>query len=152
MPGLAYWDRLAAGLESDGADGFMRAFDPPADERWRESVLKFTRQRIERHLHPEALARARAGGAAVARHSTASNAWARSTCLPWWSEAATIPTPRIRWPWPRSTRERLPQGELVVEDAGRAAARLAGRAALARDPRLAQSYRTEPSLTIVAPS
>jgi 3-oxoadipate enol-lactonase len=56
--GLAYWDRLAAGLEADGADGFMRAFDPPADERWREPVLKFTRQRIERHLHPEALAQA----------------------------------------------------------------------------------------------
>jgi pimeloyl-ACP methyl ester carboxylesterase len=56
--GLAYWDRLAAGLESDGADGFMRAFEPPADEHWREPVLKFTRQRIERHLHPEALAQA----------------------------------------------------------------------------------------------
>jgi 3-oxoadipate enol-lactonase len=55
---LAYWDRLAAGLEADGADGFMRAFEPPADERWREAVLKFTRQRIERHLHPEALAQA----------------------------------------------------------------------------------------------
>src|SRR5688572_1540621 len=48
---LAYWDRLAAGLEPDGADGFMRVFEPPADERWREPVLKFTRQRIERHLH-----------------------------------------------------------------------------------------------------
>jgi 3-oxoadipate enol-lactonase len=53
---LAYWDRLAAGLEADGADGFMRAFEPPADERWRDPVLKFTRQRIERHRHPEALA------------------------------------------------------------------------------------------------
>ena len=28
---LAYWDRLAAGLEADGADGFMRAFEPPDD-------------------------------------------------------------------------------------------------------------------------
>lgn len=55
---LAYWDRLAAGLEADGADGFMRVFEPPTDERWREPVLKFTRQRIERHLHPEALAQA----------------------------------------------------------------------------------------------
>lgn len=54
--GLAYWDRLAAGLETDGVDGFMRAFEPPDDERWREPVLKFTRQRIERHRHPEALA------------------------------------------------------------------------------------------------
>src|SRR5215210_69760 len=56
--GLAYWDRLAAGLESDGADGFMRAFEPPPVEKWREPVLKFTRQRIERHRHPEALAQA----------------------------------------------------------------------------------------------
>lgn len=55
---LAYWDRLAAGLEADGADGFMRAFEPPGDPRWRDAVLKFTRQRIERHLHPEALAQA----------------------------------------------------------------------------------------------
>lgn len=53
---LAYWDRLAAGLESDGADGFMRVFEPPPVEKWREPVLKFTRQRIERHRHPEALA------------------------------------------------------------------------------------------------
>ena len=55
---LAYWDRLAAGLEADAADGFMRAFEPPNDPHWRDSVLKFTRQRIERHLHPEALAQA----------------------------------------------------------------------------------------------
>lgn len=55
---VAYWDRLAAALEADGADGFMRAFEPPAEERWRDPVLKFTRQRIERHLHPEALAQA----------------------------------------------------------------------------------------------
>jgi len=55
---LAYWDRLAAGLEADGADGFMRAFEPPADARWRDAVVKFTRQRIERHRHPEALAQA----------------------------------------------------------------------------------------------
>jgi 3-oxoadipate enol-lactonase len=52
---LAYWDRLAAGLAAGGVDGFMRAFEPPADPRWREPVLKFTRQRLERHLHPEAL-------------------------------------------------------------------------------------------------
>lgn len=55
---LAYWDRLAAGLESDGADGFMRAFEPPKDPQWRDAVVEFTRQRIERHLHPEALAQA----------------------------------------------------------------------------------------------
>ena len=55
---LAYWDRLAAGLESDGVDGFMRAFEPPSDPRWRDAVVKFTRQRLERHRDPEALSRA----------------------------------------------------------------------------------------------
>jgi pimeloyl-ACP methyl ester carboxylesterase len=53
---LGYWDRLAAGLESDGVDGFMRAFEAPADPRWRDAVLEFTRQRMERHRNPEALA------------------------------------------------------------------------------------------------
>ena len=46
------------GSRRTAADGFMRAFEPPDDPRWRDSVLKFTRQRIERHLHPEALAQA----------------------------------------------------------------------------------------------
>ena len=55
---LAYWDRLAAGLAADGVDGFMRAYEPPADPRWRDAAVKFTRQRIERHKHPEELARA----------------------------------------------------------------------------------------------
>jgi len=54
--GLEYWDRLAAGLEADAVDGFMRAFEPPGDPRWRDSVLKFTRQRMERHRHLGALA------------------------------------------------------------------------------------------------
>lgn len=52
---VAYWDRLAAGLAADGIDGFLRAFEPPADERWREPVLRFTRQRLERHRELEAL-------------------------------------------------------------------------------------------------
>lgn len=55
---LAYWDRLADGLEADGVDGFMRAFEPPREARWREPVLKFTRQRLERHRDPKALAEA----------------------------------------------------------------------------------------------
>ena len=55
---LAYWDRLAAGLERDGVEGFMRAFEPPADARWRAPVIKFTRQRIARHRDLDALAEA----------------------------------------------------------------------------------------------
>lgn len=55
---LAGWDRMAAGVERGGVEGFMRAYDPPPDPRWRETALKFTRQRLERHEHPEALAAA----------------------------------------------------------------------------------------------
>jgi pimeloyl-ACP methyl ester carboxylesterase len=53
---LADWDRLADGLEQGGVDGFLAAYDPPADERFRETVLKVTRQRLERHRHPGAVA------------------------------------------------------------------------------------------------
>jgi pimeloyl-ACP methyl ester carboxylesterase len=52
------WDRLADGLERGGVDGFMDAFDRNLDPRWRETVLRFTRQRMLQHLHPEALVRA----------------------------------------------------------------------------------------------
>lgn len=55
---LAYWDRLADGLAAGGVDGFMAAFSPPADPRFRDAVVKFTRQRIERHRDPVALAQA----------------------------------------------------------------------------------------------
>ena len=52
------WDRLADGLQRGGVDGFMEAFDRNLDPRWRETVLRFTRQRMLEHLHPEALVRA----------------------------------------------------------------------------------------------
>lgn len=53
-----YWDRLAAGLEQDGVDGFMRAYGEMLDASpdWRETVLRFTRERMEQHRHPEAVA------------------------------------------------------------------------------------------------
>lgn len=53
---LEDWDRLADGMARGGVEGFMAAYEPPADPRWRETALKFTRQRIERHEHPEAVA------------------------------------------------------------------------------------------------
>ena len=115
--GLAYWDRLAAGLEADGADGFMRAFDPPADERWREAVLKFTRQRIERHRHPEAL------GQAV-------RVVPRSAAFDGLDRLAEIDVPALvvgsrddsdpthPFAVAEEYARRLPQAELVVEDSG----------------------------------
>jgi 3-oxoadipate enol-lactonase len=53
---LDEWDRLAEGLATRGVDGFMDAYEPPKEPRFREAALKFTRQRLERHAHPEAVA------------------------------------------------------------------------------------------------
>lgn len=57
---LNYWDGLAAALETGGADGFVTYIDrrQGIDPAWRESVLRFTRERISLHRHPEALVRA----------------------------------------------------------------------------------------------
>jgi pimeloyl-ACP methyl ester carboxylesterase len=57
---LAYWDRLADGLERKGVEGFMRAYEAEleVEGRWREVSLRITRQRLELHRHPAALAQA----------------------------------------------------------------------------------------------
>jgi 3-oxoadipate enol-lactonase len=57
---LAYWDGLAAALDGGGVDGFVDyiARQPDLDRGWRESVLRFTRERMLRHRHPEALVEA----------------------------------------------------------------------------------------------
>lgn len=57
---LGYWDGLATALEQRGVDGFVGYIDrvqgiAPA---WRDSVLRFTRERMLRHKHLDALARA----------------------------------------------------------------------------------------------
>jgi 3-oxoadipate enol-lactonase len=53
-----YWDRLADGLERGGVDGFLEAYDRDLDPAWRETVLRFTRERIASHEHPKAVAQA----------------------------------------------------------------------------------------------
>jgi pimeloyl-ACP methyl ester carboxylesterase len=55
---LAGWDRLADGLDRGGVDGFIAAFDRGLDPAWRETVLRFTRERMLSHRHPDAVARA----------------------------------------------------------------------------------------------
>ncbi|MGH2926351.1 MAG: alpha/beta fold hydrolase [Solirubrobacterales bacterium] len=55
---LAAWDRLADGLERGGVEGFVDAFDRNLDPRWRETVLRITRQRLAKHSHPSAVAQA----------------------------------------------------------------------------------------------
>lgn len=57
---LEYWDGLAAALESGGVDGFVAYIGAKQgiDPRWRDSVLRFTRERMLLQRNPEALARA----------------------------------------------------------------------------------------------
>jgi pimeloyl-ACP methyl ester carboxylesterase len=55
---LAAWDRLAEGLERGGVDGFMEVYDRGLDPAWRDTVLRFTRERMNEHRHPGAVARA----------------------------------------------------------------------------------------------
>ncbi len=59
-PTLTYWDGLAAALEDGGVDGFVDYIDrnQETDPAWRDSVLRFTRERMLRHRHPEALVEA----------------------------------------------------------------------------------------------
>jgi pimeloyl-ACP methyl ester carboxylesterase len=53
---LAEWDALADGLESGGVDGFLDAYSFKGDDRFRDTVLQVTRQRLELHSHPDAVA------------------------------------------------------------------------------------------------
>ncbi len=57
---LAYWDSLAHGLERGGLEGFMEAYEAgmDTDPAWTETALRITRERMQLHRHPEALARA----------------------------------------------------------------------------------------------
>lgn len=50
---LAYWDGLAMALEDGGVDGFVDYIDANqgADPAWRDSVLRFTRERMLLHRH-----------------------------------------------------------------------------------------------------
>jgi pimeloyl-ACP methyl ester carboxylesterase len=54
----SYWDALADRLESGGVEGFLAAYEGGLNPDWRETILRFTRERMEAHRHPEAVARA----------------------------------------------------------------------------------------------
>jgi pimeloyl-ACP methyl ester carboxylesterase len=55
---LAYWDGLADGLERGGIDGFLASLDEQSatTAEWRQTVLRFTRERMERHRDLDAVA------------------------------------------------------------------------------------------------
>jgi pimeloyl-ACP methyl ester carboxylesterase len=53
------WEEMAAELERGDLDAFARLAQPDGvPERWREVARDATRQRMERHEHPEAVAQA----------------------------------------------------------------------------------------------
>lgn len=57
---LGYWDGLAGALEREGVEGFVSYLDrhQQVDSRWRDSVLRFTRERMLRHRRLDAIAEA----------------------------------------------------------------------------------------------
>jgi pimeloyl-ACP methyl ester carboxylesterase len=57
---LGYWDGLAEALEREGVEGFVSCVDrrQRVDPRWRSSVLRFTRERMLRHRHLDAVVEA----------------------------------------------------------------------------------------------
>jgi pimeloyl-ACP methyl ester carboxylesterase len=53
------WERMAAELERGGVEAFVEVAQPDGiPERWREVAREATRQRMDRHEHAEAVARA----------------------------------------------------------------------------------------------
>jgi len=54
---LARWDALARGLRDGGVQGFVAGYgEPDVPPALRDTVLTVLRQRLGRHLHPEAVA------------------------------------------------------------------------------------------------
>jgi pimeloyl-ACP methyl ester carboxylesterase len=113
------WERMAAALERDGVDGFVEAAQPDGiPERWRETARQATRQRMERHEHPDAVAQA-------LRQVPRSIAWEGLEPLEHLDvpvlivgsrdEADTLHPLAVAQEYER----RLPRAELVVEEEGK---------------------------------
>jgi 3-oxoadipate enol-lactonase len=113
-----YWERMASELERGGVDAFVEVAQPgELPERWREIAREATRQRMERHEHPQAVADA-------LRVASRSLAWRGMEPL----DTLDVPTLVVASRDDADTLHpfaiaeeyvrRLPRGELVVEDEG----------------------------------
>ena len=131
---LAYWDGLAAALER-GRGRRLRRLHRRAqgiDPRWRDSVLRFTRERMLRSRQPRRRWRRRCARCRARGRSSRSRS----------SSALDVPAlvvashddadPGHPYAVAEAYAEALPRARLISEDGGRVAARLAGRQALAR--------------------
>jgi pimeloyl-ACP methyl ester carboxylesterase len=112
------WERMASELEGGGVDAFVEVAQPRGlPEKWREVAREATRQRMERHEHPDAVARA-------LRELPSSIAWKGLEPL----EHLDIPVLIVGSRDDADTlhplgvaeeyARHLPHGELVVEDKG----------------------------------
>jgi pimeloyl-ACP methyl ester carboxylesterase len=112
------WERMAVELERGDLDAFARVAQPDGvPERWREAAREATRQRVERHRYPDAVAKA-------LREVPQSIAWEGLEPL----ERLELPVLVVgsrdeadrMHPLAVSQEyaRRLPQAELVVEDEG----------------------------------
>jgi pimeloyl-ACP methyl ester carboxylesterase len=112
------WELMAAELGRGDLDAFARLAQPDGvPERWREVARDATRQRMERHEHPEAVARA-------LREVPTSIAWTGLEPL----EGLELPVlivgsrdvadPQHPLAVAQEYARRLPRAELVVEEEG----------------------------------
>jgi len=54
---LAHWDELAAGLDRNGVEGFLEAYETQGmSPDWRDTLLRIARERLEHHRQLDALA------------------------------------------------------------------------------------------------
>lgn len=114
---LGDWDRLAAGMARAGVEGFMDAYEPPKEPRFRDTALKFTRQRLERHEHPAAVADAlRVVPRSIAFDGLAALAALELPALVVGSRDESDPGHPLALA--RAYAEALPNAELIVEGEG----------------------------------
>jgi pimeloyl-ACP methyl ester carboxylesterase len=113
------WERMASELERGGVDAFVEAAQPEGlPERWREIAREATRQRMERHDDPAAVA-------AALREVPSSVAWKGLEVLSDLDVPVLIVGSRDDADslHPLGVAEeydrRLPRSELVVEDRGK---------------------------------
>ena len=115
---LGSWDALADGLEAGGVDGFMEAYDPPVDGDFRDTVMKFTRQRLERHRDLNAVAAAlRVVPGSVAFEGMESLQSIEAPTLVVGSRDESDPGHPLKTA--EAYSEYLPNAELIVEDDGK---------------------------------
>jgi pimeloyl-ACP methyl ester carboxylesterase len=113
------WERMASELERGGVDAFVEVAQPDGlPERWREIAREATRQRMERHEHPEAVA-------AALREVPNSVAWKGLDPLGDLDVPVLIVGSRDEadslhpLAVAQEYESRLPRGELVVEERGK---------------------------------